>query len=343
MNVRPLSELNLPDLKLHAPSPLVREVDERSRELARRLGLLRGDTKAVRHFGRAEFGLLSALAYVSRDPDILTACNDFGIYLFFLDDRVEEDDRYALRPDMLEYYFDAHVLALRRGQLAWDEDPAARLLADLHTRFRAMASEAWLERFADDVHEYLHRGTLEGARCYAKGVVPSVDAYLEHRDFDSAVFCAQDLLELSTSGELPPEVLYDADFKETRRLCARVVAITNDLVSYPKEVQRNASPNNLVHVLMTHEHLSLAEAIDRVFDMINADVAAFEAHASQVLSRGEENHRDAITRFSHGQRAWMRANLEWSLRTGRYRDPNSPFPELRETTECTTGDILWVA
>jgi 5-epi-alpha-selinene synthase len=198
------------------------------------------------------------------------------------------------------------------------------------------ASQRWLRRFADDVQTYLLRGTLVGARHWTAGIVPGLEEYAAQRRWDSAVLCTQDLIEIAGAGELPSRMLRRPEWIQLRDLCTTVVAFTNDLVSYPKEVLRHDSPNNLVHVIATHEKLCLEDAIERVIAIINDDVAVFERVATGLASHGaridaRSNH------YLAGQRAWMLGNLRWSLETGRYCDPESPFIELRTTTHSVAG------
>ncbi len=321
-----LSELLLPRAELLIDLQLCREIDHRTEWLARRLGVVGGRGMQIRRFRRGEFGLLTSMAYPGAQIDELVLCNDFNTYLFYVDDQAEEDESYGKRPELLEEYFKGHIRALRTGLAAWDEDPGTRLLQSIRTRLLQRASSAWLERFSSDLEDYLLRGTLVGARHWTSGTVPTPPAYMAQRAWDSAVYCSQDLAEAVCGGVLSGAVRGDPEFQETRSLVTRVVAFTNDLVSYAKEVQRHASPNNLVHVLSVHQRLNLEEAIRAVIEVVNRDVVAFESLAGALDARHDSAQLRA---YQACQRAWMAGNLEWSLRSGRYIDAASPFEELR--------------
>jgi len=325
-----LNDLTLPPPASSLDEELSREIDHRTEWLARRFGVIddRPGTMSIQSFRGGKFGTLSVLAYPNADLDGLVLANDFNTYLFYVDDQAEEDENYGKRPELLEAYFQGHVHALRTGQAPWARDPGTRLLLSLRDRLLRRASPRWLQRFAAEVEAYLLRGTLVGARHWTAGSVPTPTAYANQRAWDSAVFCSQDLAEVAGGAELSAEVRGDAAFQRSRELVTRVVAFTNDLVSYPKEVQRHHSPNNLVHVEMVHAGVPLTEALWRVVDTVNDDVAAFERVAADVASRATTS-ADALATYQSCQRAWMAANLTWSIRSGRYLDPDSPFVELR--------------
>lgn len=334
---RSLDDLQLPHMELHVDPWVVEEVHRRTRSLADRFGLFEEHERARTLFERGHFALLASLAYAESDVDIVTLCNDFNTYLFFVDDRAEENEDYGKRPELLRLYFESHAHLMRTGEAPWEEDPAVRLLADVRRRLRPRVSTGWLARFASNLREYLLKGTLVGAEHWTAGTVPTLRGYLDQRAWDSAVFCSQDLLELY-SGEIPAGVRESDWFQEARRLCTRVVAFTNDLVSYAKEVVRNESPNNLVYVLMCRENLELDEAVGRAIDIVNDDALAF-AQLMATRPQYEESIEAQLAIYRRGQEAWMRGNLLWSLATGRYVDPRSPFAELREYEAPELGEF----
>jgi Terpene synthase family 2, C-terminal metal binding len=323
-----LSDLRLPETPAQPERRILAEVRRRTLDTCLTLGMIREDRMSVQKYLAGRFELLAALTYPDADVEELTLCNDFFMYLFYVDDQAEEDENYGKRPDALAHYFERHIDALRDGRLASPDDPAGRLLLDIRARVLNKASEHWLERFVTDVREYLLHGTLAGARHWTAGTIPTLDEYVRQRLFDSAGQCTQDMIEVAGGGELPQELVEDADVVELRRLCTNVVAFTNDLVSYSKEVRDHNSPNNLVCVVMAQERVGFERAAARSIALINDDVAAFE-RISKRLRRAEIAGDVRLERYLRGQRAWMSGNLQWSLSTGRYADPNSPFAELR--------------
>jgi len=303
-------------------------VRDRTRETCQRLGIIRSDRMPLQKYIAGRFELLVALAYPDADVEELVLCNDFNIYLFYVDDQADECEAYGKSPELLQRYLAQHLAALGEGTLRSESDPAGALLLSIRERLLRCVSHDWLDRFVNDVRDYLMRGTLTSARHWSAGTVPTLHEYMEHRAWDSAVPCVQDLIEVAGAGELPRHVHAREDFAMLRRLCTHVAAFTNDLVSYSKEVRDHSSPNNLVHVVMVHEQLSLPQALERVIATINAAAAEFEQIAA-ALPHFDRDTDARVARYLASQRAWMGGNLLWSLASGRYADSASPFPELR--------------
>lgn len=325
---RSLSELVLPTIALDAPDSKVAAVDARTRELMKQCGILASERDESKKFERCKSSLLSVLAYPDADVEQATLVNDFHAYLFHVDDQAEEDENYGKRPELLRHYFASHVLALRHGRLAWDADPAGQLLLSLRERLLAASSEEWIDRFANDVEEYLLRGTLRGAEHWTAGSVPTLEEYERQRGFDSSVYACQDMIEICGGHRVDADLFEADDFAHLRKLCTRVVAFVNDLVSYTKEVVRHASPNNLLHVMMVEYSMSLDDAITASVELINRDCAEYESLSAAAIEAAGARRRE-VQAYVRGQRAWMRGNLQWSLATRRYEDPLSPFVELR--------------
>lgn len=321
-----LRSLRLPRVALQVDAATIRQVHAATLARCSELGVVGSARMTRERFEQGAFALLTLLTYPDANRDSLVTCNDFMTYLFFVDDQAEEDIELGQAPERLARYFRHHLTILRGEGRATPDDPAGRLLASLRERLVVRMSNAWLERFARDVEAYLLRGTLVGARHWTAHTVPSVDAYGEQRLWDSAMLCTQDLLEAAGAGELDARLATCPTLHTLRRLCARVVAFTNDLVSYGKEVREHASPNNLVHVLMHHEHRPLADAIARVVAVIEGDAARFEQCAADAPE--SLRARPEFARYLRGQRAWMYGNLVWSLASGRYSHDQALFPEL---------------
>jgi hypothetical protein len=221
---------------------------------------------------------------------------------------------------------------LQSGEPPSQPTPLAFFALDIRNRFLACASEAWLSRFCADVSNYFFEGTLKAEENWTHNIVPDLGNYLSLRRYDSGVYTAQDLTEIAEGIELPDEVVAHESIQQLRDLCSQVVAFSNDLFSYQKEVLRHQSLNNMVHVLMTHHALSFEDAVSQTVEMINEDVQAFVELESKRPKWGPEIDAK-VEAYIHGQKAWMRGNLIWSLATGRYASQDSPFPELR-TEDC---------
>jgi hypothetical protein len=310
------------------PSLHARAIDRATRERVLGVKLLPRVQSAVRRFDASQFGLLTAYTYPQGTRARLEVCNDWHVWLFLFDDQADEQQEVGQQPEYLREYVESCLRVLRGGPLRARATPLERFTQMLRERMSRLASEAWLERFTRNVEDYLYQGTLPAARHWAAGTVPELEPYIEQRAMDSAMYTALDLVEFAREGqELPEELWRQPLVQRMRHLCTRVVALTNDLFSFEKEVLWHRNPNNFVHVLRVNQGLGLEEAIGESLALINADTDAFIACEEALLERGPVDPR--ILSYVEGMKAWIHGNVRWSLVTGRYSSPSSPFPELR--------------
>jgi hypothetical protein len=306
-----------------------RSIERATRARVLGVNLLPRVPSVLRRFDASQFGLLAAYAYPKATRERLELCNDWHVWLFLFDDEADECVEVGQRPAYLQEYMEACLEVLRGGALRPRARPLERFTHDIRRRMERLASASWLARFAEDVESYLFQGTLEASRHWTAGTVPDFDSYLTQRAEDSGMYTCVDLVEFAQEGrELPRDVLATAELRRMRELCTRVVALSNDVFSYEKEVLWSRNPNNLVHVLQVHQGLGLEASVAEAIQVVNADVACFQVCEERLLESGLLN--DArVAFYVEGMKAWMRGNVCWSLLTGRYCSPTSPFPELR--------------
>lgn len=326
-----LSDLHLPALEHLVKRSMLEQVSRKTNDLCQRTGIFSGGALSPRKLSASRFELLAGLVFPDADLAQLTLCNDFLTYLFVIDDQSEEDPRFSDDLGALAAYFGRQLAILRAGREAQPEDSAGALLADVRARLVQRASQAWLQRFADEVEHYLLRGVLPAEQDRANANVPQLARYAEQRAADSAVMCCLTLVEVAGGGELTPSQLEHEAVRELRRRCTSVVAFANDLVSYEKEAQLFTHPTNLVHVLMVHERRTLPAAFARVIEIINQELGEFELLATELAASGPLT--GPLARSVRAMRACMTGNLLWSLSSSRYKTRDSFFPELRFGSE----------
>lgn len=330
---RQIMRLEIPALWCTGDNPHAMSAHEATRQLALRTGVM-NDAAAPR-FDRQKFARLVGLAYPRAKAAELTVINDFCAYLFFNDDQAEEDAAFGKNPERLRRWLDAHVLALRTGEIANPDDPLNVFLVDIRRRLLEQTTAAWLERFAFDVEQYLMQGTYVGALHWTSETTPTIEAYHNQRLYDSALFPAQDLIELAEGVVVDNRTIESEAIVRLRCACNHVVAYTNDLFSYAKEVVRFESPNNLVHVIMVNDNVDTQTAAARVVDIIHAELAAFVETVDILHHAGPDPARD---RYVEGMKSWMRGNLVWSVETGRY-DPSAAAGLVAAATSSPSRPI----
>jgi 5-epi-alpha-selinene synthase len=150
-----------------------------------------------------------------------------------------------------------------------------------------------------------------------QGQIPDAASYCAMRLFTSAVYPCLLLIELTEGLRLPPEVCDHPDVQRLAEMTNNVISWSNDIVSLEKE-RRQGDVHNLALVLSHERRLTLQAAVDRVGALHDAEVYAFIALTRRLPSFSPTVDAD-LQRYVSGMRFWMRANLDWSLDTVRYR------------------------
>lgn len=267
-------------------------------------------------------GELIARAYPGLRQDRAAPLAGWFAWLFLVDD-LHDPDGTA----------DAGVASRLLGTLALDPGPApdgpplARHLAHVWQRIALAQSRWWRMRFLTHTMHFLSAFHYEALyRRHRR--TPALREYVQLRRASGSVTACLDLLEFATGREIPP-LLHETD--QLRGMFTRatdVVVWVNDVVSLEKELHLHENVNGVL-VLQHQFGLTLQEAVNRVYGKVAADIHAFHLHERELQRMCSSwpglTERDlaALTAFTDGMKAWMRANVDWSAHCARYRHPQA--------------------
>ncbi|MBK7862726.1 MAG: hypothetical protein IPJ65_29775 [Archangiaceae bacterium] len=313
---------------LRTAHPEAAEHLARAEAAARAAGLLETEQDVDRFRAFAKIDLYF-FHYATLDR--LSAAASYSEWMYFLDDSYDDHPGYANDVDAVERQLLRAFEVMRTGELPSQATPLERFTRHVHQSLRAAApSDAWFALFLERCRDYMFHGSLRSMEFWKQGGPPSVAAYAEVRSHDSGVLPVLACSLLASNTELPPEVLAHPSVVALERHTVRHVAFLNDLFSYQKEVLRHGYPCNLVHAIATEQRLDLAAAAKVAIETVNEELRAFVAlerslpHFSAELDAG-------LARYVVGMKALMRGNYDFSLKSRRFRDAESPFRELRRT------------
>jgi 5-epi-alpha-selinene synthase len=86
---------------------------------------------------------------------------------------------------------------------------------------------------------------------------------------------------------------------------------------FAKEI-KEGNNFNLVTVLQREYQISLQEAFDHAAELHNTEVQLFIDLSTQIPPFGTDIDAN-LERYLLGLRFWIRASLDWSIETGRYK------------------------
>jgi 5-epi-alpha-selinene synthase len=206
-----------------------------------------------------------------------------------------------------------HQIEVLAGQRPHrDDDALTAALVDLRERMLACGGRRWMARFLANVQDYFDASIWESDN-RAQRRVPDVATYIRLRDLTGAVKTCFDIFEL-IEGSMAIDARYDARLAHLAQLANRAICWSNDLFSIHKELA-HGDVHNLAIVLQHESALSLGDAVDAAVRMHDDAVRAFEHHEQRLL---EASAAPELHRFVDALKGWVRANLDWSIETGRY-------------------------
>jgi 5-epi-alpha-selinene synthase len=281
---------------------------------ARRFHLLERDA-SYRRLHRLQYGMLMARAYPSAAPETLQIVTDWSTWLFLLDDQCDEAG-LGHNPEQLARFHTQLLDVLNGVPPTQAMPPLAHGLWNLRTRILSYAPEGWFRRFSSTVKQYFAANVWEATN-RRLNQIPDAASYCAMRLDTSAVYPCLLLIELAEELDLPSAAYDHPVVQRLATMTNNVISWANDIVSLEKEL-RQGDVHNLALILSQEQKLSLQAAVERVAKLHDAEVSAFIALSQRLPSFTPTVDAD-LQRYVSGMRFWMRANLDWSLDTVRYR------------------------
>jgi hypothetical protein len=273
-------------------------------------------------------GSLAPYVFPTASASRLLACCQWINTLFYLDDQFDENAEFVHDLGRVRATMEAYLDLLRDGTPMAEFPAFSRLALDLRGRLLHLGSERWFASLRRSTEQYLLEGALPAARAWGSHQRLDLDAYLSSRDFDSGAYTGIDMIEIAAAIDLPDHVRSSDEIVALRRLCARHLALVNDVMSYDKEVPQHDNPSNILCIFMEEYGLSFRDAAAETIGLINMDMRCFLDLEANLSDQGPAV-MPMVRAYVEGMHSWMRGNVDWSLSTRRYATRDNPFQELR--------------
>lgn len=296
-----------------AISPHAEAVNQHTLDWVSRFNLVT-DTTAWRRLEKSKFGRLAARAYPNASLDRLEIVSDWNTWLFVLDDQCDEWG-LGKNPERLTDLHQRCLEVLAGSTPNADDAALIYAIEDIKKRLAAIMPFTWMMRFTQSVSEYFESTEWE-AENRLQNIWPDAETYIRMRPFTGGLLTDIDLIDLTEAISLPLEARKHPILGELIAITNNVVCWSNDIISLQKE-RSHRDMHNLVLIINHHEPIDLQAAIEKVKDMIEAEVRCF-LRLETTLPRFGEKVDDDLAKFIAVMRAWMRGNLDWSFESGRY-------------------------
>ncbi|HVI48626.1 MAG TPA: hypothetical protein VM802_27405 [Chitinophaga sp.] len=267
-----------------------------------------------------KFAEMIVLSYpFGRAEDLCIWC-DLNSLLFIVDDQLDEQGVIRGKRALLAF-FRRFIRVLENHETCTLEHdgPVFTALSDYWKRICMRSGSAWQQQFIKGVRQ-MFAGGLWQFEHLENNTSPSLDEYLEHRQFLGAANLATDSIEIMAGVSLPAFVHQHPVMEQLVKLCRDAICFSNDLYSYSKEAaySQGGAAFNLVTVLSDAYDLSVENAIRKCVAIHDECVKEFiRLSGSIYVFNTTINYK--LRRYVKALEALMKGNIEWSTRyTTRY-------------------------
>ncbi len=272
--------------------------------------------KAFRKLQLSRFPRLLARCHPKASKDRVQLVSDFVIWNFLWDDQM---DSGTVSPDWTRQQ-NALAMDILRGATPEDEAPPLFwILADLRDRMLAVMPQEWMERFMRGIQAYFD-GTVWEVETRSERNTQNVATYTQMRRMTSGAFMPFDLIEAVEGFYLPDEVLAHPVMAQLISTAVDMLGWSNDIFSLERDMGDEFHPNLVLSIQKEHG-VGIQDALDMAVEMHDSAVFRFLELERVIPSFGDKDAE--VARFVSTLRRWIRANIEWSIETGRYTEPDA--------------------
>lgn len=275
--------LSLPVIEAAFPRqlhPYWPQLQEKTRSWLLEMRLMPADKVAEYADGLCYTDLMAGF-YLGAPDEVMQAIADYSAWFFVWDDRHDRDVVHGRTSSWRRLRFRLHAALDAPVQHLCHPDPLVAGLADSVSRLHSFLPATWNARFTRHFHAVIDAYDREFHN-RIEGRIPGVDEYLALRRLTFAHWIWTDLLEPSAGHELPDPVRKHPAFHRAALLSQEFAAWYNDLCSLPKEIAGD-EVHNLGISLITHEGLTLEEAVEEIKRRVEECISEFLAVEKDVL------------------------------------------------------------
>ncbi|MFC4515753.1 hypothetical protein [Streptomyces ehimensis] len=277
---------------------------------------------AEERFESALYGEFAARTYPDAPADRLVVAAKWCAWLFLFDDHF--DDCYlgrskaeaeSILPNLLRFLTNPEI------EPQTPTNPLEAGLLDIWHQTAAKMSLSWRDRFKRHMHDYLMSYFWEISN-RSRRYTPDLVMYIEMRRDTGATWIGFDLIPFTEALEVPARLNNDLLLRAMELAAIDVICMSNDILSHEKEMARG-EVNNIVPIAQHLTGGEVQQSVELVNAMQNSRIRLFLDHKDRIPAWLEESQappvtRQAVERYIAGLESWIRGNLDWSLRTGRY-------------------------
>jgi germacradienol/geosmin synthase len=286
-------------------------------------------------FDSNDFALFTAYTHPDSHSEILYLLTEWYAWMWFVDDHLPQNFNRDRDMGDAKEYLSRLVTFMPLIPASIPPEPAdnvERGLADLWSRTMPGPSADWRLRYFEIIKKVLEGFLLEITYISEERVPNPID-YIDTRRASGGVLWTATLVEYAEAVEIPPDIYDSRPIRVLTETFADWLHLSNDIISYQKDVDNEGVTNNGVHVCQEFLDLDLQQAVDVVNDLTTSRLHQFENTKNTELPVLFEEQglgmmaRTSILRYVKGLQDSLAGHLKWSQETARYNKAKSdPAP-----------------
>ncbi len=190
-------------------------------------------------------------------------------------------------------------------------------LALVRDECKAFMPAIWMQRFAEELNDFIMYGMAGEAPFKSSKRIPSLAHYMAFREYSIGMRPFLIASEWMPDNILPEKITRHPVLKRLLALAARIVAWQNDIHSLRKEYGKETEVLNIVLVVQHEYQLSLEEAVKESMRIHEADVAEFVSLHKNLPDFGEYN--EAVDIYTVGLGIQTQAINSYYVNSGTHR------------------------
>ncbi|WP_133998163.1 terpene synthase family protein [Dinghuibacter silviterrae] len=277
-------------------------------------GLVQGED--IEHYKKQRFGTFIARTFPKGDVDPLCAWSDFNTLLFIVDDQFDQEvirDRFTCARLVSGFL---QIMDGGKGGTGGEHRVVLEALRDLWKRLELHSTRAWRQKMVGCVTK-MFEALMWQFDLIAKKERPSMEAYIQNRQYLGAAHLSTDSLELTGKVSVSEAVLDEPMVVRVTELSRNAVCFANDLFSFGKELEESEAAGgfNLVSIIKDTFQVETEEAIEKAAKIHDNTVVEFVDLSQKI----EATTGDELSHYVQALKFQMRANIIWSTEeTTRY-------------------------
>jgi hypothetical protein len=202
-----------------------------------------------------------------------------------------------------------------------NNNPFFAALQDISQNLRKYTTPAQIQRLTYAQSHWL-LGVAWQRDNRSHNYISNVNDYLRLRMHESGGRPALWFIDVANGMEVPIQEMNSPVIITMTEMCSLIAALDNDFISYRKESYHQEINDNIMVLLMYHNHCTLEQAISDALNIRDRLMHLFLCLRDQILPQASPKLRSYLMCLGNV----IRGTFEWSLKTPRYNSFGESIP-----------------